>query len=255
MGGVLPMRRLFPLFLAALLCGQAFSQNTLTADEIIAKNIQARGGLNKLTGIKTMRATYATEEDGKPVRLVELHKRPDKLRRNISFGKTSVIIGYDGQTAWQFFSSRAKAPSPAPADLAQELKEEADFDGSLVNYKEKGVAIELIGKEKLNGKDVYNLKLTLKEGQLRNVYIDARNFLEVKETGSFQNGGKKVDFVILSKDYRPIQGIMFPFVIDQKSGDEENQITRLQKVELNVPIVDSVFAMSAAPSKTAKASK
>ena len=249
------MRRLFPLLLAALLCGQAFSQNTLTADEIIAKNIQARGGLNKLTGIKTTRAIYTSEEDGKPVRLVELHKRPDKLRRNISFGKTSVIFAYDGQTAWQFFSSQGKSPSLAPADLAQELKEEADIDGSLVNYKEKGIAIELIGKEKLNGKDVYNLKLTLKEGQLRNVYIDARTFFEVKETGSYQQAGKKVDFVILSKDYRPIQGIMFPFVIDQKSGDEESQITRLQKVELNVPIADSVFSMAAVPSQTPKAHK
>src|SRR5438067_5945915 len=249
------MCRLFLLLLVALLCGQAFSQNTPTADEIIAKNIQARGGLNKLTGIKTIRYTYATEEDGKPVRLVELHKRPDKLRRNISSGKNSVILAYDGQTAWQYFSSQGKSPSPAPSDFAQELKEEADIDGSLVNYKEKGSTVQLEGKEKLNGKDVYNLKLTLKEGQTRNIYIDARNFLEVKETGSFQNGGKKVDFVILSKDYRPIQGIMFPFVIDQKSGDEENQITRLQKVELNVPIADSVFSMAAVPSQTPKAHK
>jgi len=249
------MRRLFPLFLAALLCGQAFSQNTPTADEIIAKNIQARGGLNKLTGIKTLRTTYATEEDGKPVQLVELHKRPDKLRRNITFGKTSVIFAYDGQTAWQYFSSQGKGPSPAPADLAQELKEEADIDGSLVNYKEKGSSVELAGKEKLNGKDVYNLKLTLKEGQTRNIYIDARNFLEVKETGSYQQGGKKVDFTTLFKDYRPVQGTMFPYVIDQKTGDEENQITTLKKVELNVPIADSVFSMSSVPSGSAKAHK
>ena len=249
------MCRLFPLLLAALLCGQAFSQNTPTADEIIAKNIQARGGLNKLTGIKTIRYTYATEEDGKPVRLVELRKRPDKLRRNISFGKTSVIFAYDGQTAWQYFSSQGKSPSPAPSDFAQELKEEADIDGSLVNYKEKGSTVQMEGKEKLNGKDVYNLKLTLKEGQTRNIYIDARNFLEVKETGSFQQGGKKVDFINLFKDYRPVQGTMVPFVIDQKAGDEENQIATLKKIELNVPIADSVFAMSAVPSKTAKASK
>jgi outer membrane lipoprotein-sorting protein len=208
------MRELFLLLLVALLGGQASAQNTPTVDEIIAKNIQARGGMNKLAGIKTIRATYSTEEDGKPVRLVELHKRPNKLRRNLSLGGNTVV-----------------------------------FDGPLVNYKEKGSTVELLGKEKLNGKDVYNLKLTLKEGQVRNIYLDARSFLEVKETGFYQQAGKRVDFATVFKDYRPVQGIMFPFVTDQKAGDEENQSTYLKKVELNVPIADSVFSMSATPPK------
>jgi outer membrane lipoprotein-sorting protein len=243
------MRELFLLLLVALLGGQASAQNTPTVDEIIAKNIQARGGMNKLAGIKTIRATYSTEEDGKPVRLVELHKRPNKLRRNLSLGGNTVVFAHDGETAWQLFSSRGKNPSPAPPDLALELKEEADIDGPLVNYKEKGSTVELLGKEKLNGKDVYNLKLTLKEGQVRNIYLDARSFLEVKETGFYQQAGKRVDFATVFKDYRPVQGIMFPFVTDQKAGDEENQSTYLKKVELNVPIADSVFSMSATPPK------
>ena len=56
------------------------------------------------------------------------------------------------------------------------------MDGPLVNYKDKGSSLELVGKEKLNGRDVYNLTITLKEGQVRNIYLDARTFLEVKET-------------------------------------------------------------------------
>ena len=137
---------------------------------------------------------------------------------------------------------------PAPADLARELKEEADIDGPLVNYKEKSITIELVGKEKLKAKDVYNLKLTLKEGQVRNLYLDARTFLEVKETGSFEEAGKKIDFVNVFKDYRPVQGILFPFLVEAKSGDEENQSTYLKKIELNVPIQDSTFTMPATSS-------
>ncbi len=242
------MRRLFPLLLAAQLCGQAFAQNIPGIDEIIARNIQARGGMNKLTGIRTIRAVYSTEEDGKPIRLVEMQKRPHKLRRNISVGKNTIIFAYDGSTAWQFSSSRG-TPSPAPADLALELKEEADIDGSLVNYKEKGSTVELTGREKINGTDVYNLKITLREGQVRNIYLDARSFLEVKETGFYQQAGKRIDFVTIFRDYRPVEGILFPFVIEQKAGDEENQSTYLKKIELNLPIADSVFTMSAVPSK------
>jgi outer membrane lipoprotein-sorting protein len=234
------MRRSLPLLLGLFLV-RAFAQNPLTADDLIARNVQARGGMAKLAAIKTFRATYATEEDGKPVQLIELQKRPNKLRRNISIEKSSVVFAYDGQKAWQ--SSHGKPPAAAPADLALELKEEADIEGPLVNYKEKGSTLELVGKETLDGKDVYNLKLTLKEGQMRNVYLDAHSFLEVKETGSYSEGGKRIDFVTLLKDYRPAQGVLFPFLIEQKAGDEENQITHLKKIEINVPIADSVFAM------------
>jgi hypothetical protein len=241
------------LMIATLISLQAFAQNAPSVDEIVAKNINARGGMAKITAIKTLRATYTSEEDGKPVHLVELHKRPDKLRRNISTGGNTIVFGYDEITAWQLFSSQKKDASPAPPDLALELKEEADMDGPLVNYKDKGISLELVGKEKLNGSDVYNLKITLKEGQVRNTYLDARTFLEVKETGSFQAHGKKIGFVTLFKDYRPVQGVLFPYVIEQTTGDEEAQVTRLQKLEIDVPIADSVFTMpSAAPGKAPK---
>ena len=235
------------LMIATLISLQAFAQNAPSVDEIVGKNINARGGMAKITAIKTLRATYTSEEDGKPVRLVELHKRPDKLRRNISTGGNTIVFAYDGSTAWQVFSSQKKGASTAPPDLALELKEEADVDGPLVNYKEKGITLELAGKEKLNGKDVYNLKMTLKEGQVRNIYLDARTFLEVKETGSFEERGKKVDFVTLFKNYRPVQGVLFPYVIEQTTGDEEAQVTRLQKLEINMPIADSVFTMPSSP--------
>lgn len=237
------MRRLFPLLLAALLYLPASAQNTPTVDEIVAKNIQARGGMGKLAAIKTIRAIYATEEDGKPVRLVELQKRPSKLRRNISYAGNTIVFAYDGTSAWQF-DSRAKSPAPAPADLAAELKDEADIDGPLVNYQEKGSTVELMGKEKLDGKDVYNLKLSLKNGHASNIYIDAKSFLEVKETGFWEQGGKRVDFVALYKDYRPVQGVLFPFLVEQKTGDEESQSTYLKNINLNVPIADSQFTMA-----------
>lgn len=239
------MHRLSALLFAVLVYIPASAQNMPTAEEIVAKNIQARGGMSKLATVKTIRATYSTEEDGKPVRLVEMHKRPDKLRRNIVFEGNTIVFAYDGNSAWQF-DSRGKGPTATPPDLARELKEEADIDGSLVNYKEKGNTIELVGKEKLNGADVYNLKITLKDGRVRNLYLNGRSFLEVRETGFWEQGGKRVDYVTVFKNYRPVQGVLFPFLIEQKNGDEENQSVYLKKIELNVPIADSVFDINQA---------
>lgn len=239
------MHRLSVLLFAVLVYFPASAQNTPTVEEVVAKNIQARGGMTKFAAIKTIRATYTTEEDGKPVRLVELRKRPDKLRREIVFGGNTIVFVYDGNSAWQS-DSRGKGPTQTPPDLARELKVEADIDGYLVNYKEKGSTIELVGKEKLTGVDVYKLKITLKDGQVRNLYLNGRSFLEAKETGFWEQAGKRVDYVTVYKNYRPVQGVLFPFLVEQKSGDEENQSTYLRKIELNVPIADSVFDISKA---------
>lgn len=242
------MHRLSALLFVVLVSLPASAQTTPTVEQVIAKNIQARGGMSKLAAIKTIRATYTTEEDGKPVRVVELRKRPDKLRRDIVFAGNTIVFAYDGNSAWQS-DSRGKGPTQTPPDLARELKEEADIDGSLVNYKEKGSTIELVGKEKLNGADVYKLKITLKEGQVRNLYLDGRSFLEVRETGFWEQAGKRVDYVTVYKNYHPVQGVLFPFLIEQKNGDEENQSTYLKKIVVNLPIADSVFDInkSAAP--------
>ncbi len=241
------MRRLVPLLFGLFFC-RALAQNALTADDLVSRNIKARGGMARLAGIKTLRTTYATEEDGKPVQLIEVRKRPNLLRRDITFQGNTIIFAYDGKTAWQS-SSQAKGPSPVPAELALELKEEADFDGSMVNYKEKGSTVELVGKEKSGAKGVYNLKATSKEGHVVHVYLDAGNFLEVKETGSYKKAGKPVDYVTLSKDYRPVQGILFPFLVEQKENDEENQVVHVKKIEPNVRIVDSFFTMPATTSR------
>lgn len=233
------MRRVFPLLLAALLYLPASAQNTLTVDEIVAKVIETRGGMDKLAAIKTIRATYVSEQDGKPVMLVNLLKRPNKFRRDISYAGDTIIYGYDGNSAWQF-DSGAKSPTSAPADVAAELKKN-DIDGPLVNYKEKGNKIELIGNEKLGGKDVYNLKATLKDGHSSNIYIDAKSFIEVAEAGFRRRGGKRIDFVTLYKDCRLVQGILFPFLVEQKSSDGESGSLYLKKVEFNVPIPDFQF--------------
>ena len=133
----------------------------------------------------------------------------------------------------------------------EELKsmpDEADLDGPLVDYKAKGSQVELIGKEDLDGKPVYRLKLTSRDGEARTYLIDAATFLTTKWEGLRKIGDQQFPWESSLSDYREIEGLKFPFKIDQGSpGTDFRQTLTIEKVELNPKIDDSHFAKPSAP--------
>ena len=224
-----------------------------TADEVVAKALQARGGADKLKSIKSMRITGSVAVQGESLPFVQLQKRPNKLRRDLTLQGITLSRGFDGQNGWEKTPVQGSSESTVNVLKGQELDElrtEADFDGTLMGYKEKGYKIELTGKEAVDGKDTYRLKVTLKDGVVRNIFIDAASFLEVKVAGTTQRDGVAMDFELVLSDYRKVDGIMFPFSFEdrQPSGGPANQKLSLEKVEFNIAIDDSSFALPATAS-------
>jgi hypothetical protein len=122
----------------------------------------------------------------------------------------------------------------------------------LVDYKEKGHTVELIGKEDMEGTPVYKLKLTLKNGDVRNIYIDAENYLELKLTSKRKTPGGEVDVDQFLGNYKSVNGMMFAFSIDNKvNGQSVNTIT-IDKIELDSPIDEALFKMPAKPAEKPK---
>jgi hypothetical protein len=153
--------RLAPAILALLaLPVVALAQ---TADELIEKNIDARGGAARLKGISTLRIvrTYGTFGANIPVTITK--KREGLHRTDQSLpGRPTVVRGLDATGAWESINGKV---TRRPADQEAELRElDADFDGFLVDYKAKGHAVEYVGRERAGGIDTYKLKVTLKSG-------------------------------------------------------------------------------------------
>jgi hypothetical protein len=225
-----------------------------TADEIVAKALQARGGADKLKSLKSMRITGSVAIQGESMGFVQLQKRPNKLRQDLSVqGVTLLSRGFDGEHGWKKAPVQDSSESAVNVLQGQELEDfrtEADFDGILMGYKEKGYKLELSGKEPVDGKNAYRLKITMKDGLVRNIFIDAATFLEVKVAGTTQREGVAIDFELMLSDYRSVDGIMFPFSFEdrQLSGGAANQKLVLEKVEFNIAIDDSTFAVPAAAS-------
>lgn len=226
-----------------------------TVDEIIAKHVQAIGGMEKMQAQKTRRATGKLSFPGGleiPITLVQ--KRPEMFRANITFQGMDVIQAYNGKTGWQIDPTQGKKTAePLSEDDLKEAKENADFDGPLVNYKEKGNTVELVDKEDVDGTPAYKLKVTLKSGDVKYIYLDADAYVPIKEESKRTIRGAEREIESSIGDYKEEGGVMMPHSVESKpKGATQSQKLTIDSVEINPEIPDSYFQMPAATAPAAE---
>lgn len=237
------MRRVVALWFSLMvgLCAAASAQ---TVDEVIQKNIQARGGMEKLKAITSLRVTGKVHTEGMQIPLRIQFKRPGMVRAEASVQGLSFVKAYDGETAWQIDAFEGKPDAEkAPDDEAKSIIDMGDLDGPLVDYKLKGNTVELLGKEELEATPVYKLKVTRKNGDVIFIYIDCQSYLELKASAKRKEQGKEFVEDEYYSDYKPVNGVMVAHSIETRvNGQPEDQIT-FDKVEVNVAIDDAIFKM------------
>jgi hypothetical protein len=224
----------------------ALASHSQTADELIAKNIQARGGGDKMKAIKTIRMTGRFEGGGGFTASVgQENMRPNLVRDTFSLQGMTMIQAYDGTTGWQVrpFGGK-KDPQLMGEDDLRDLLLDADFDGPLVDYKEKGSTVEYLGHDVVDGDDALRLKVTLKNGDIIYDYLDPDTFIEIRrEVQQFIRGSQR-DKVFEFGSYKPVAGVMYPFSIAQgPKNDPTEQIVTVQKMEANVKIDPADFML------------
>ncbi|MGA9389805.1 MAG: hypothetical protein WBV69_05095 [Candidatus Sulfotelmatobacter sp.] len=234
------------IVLVAVCCFATFSLSQ-TADELIAKNIHAKGGMEKIKAIKTLRMTGKFEGGGFVAATSQENQRPNLVREALTLQGMTAVQAYDGTTGWQIqpFGGK-KDPELMGEDDLRDLLLDADFDGPLVDYKEKGNTVEYLGHDTVDGDDALRLKVTLKNGDILYYYLDPDTFIEIrKEIQQFIRGSVR-ERVMGYGSYKPVLGVMFPFSISQgtKSNPEAQTVT-VQKMEANVPIDPADFALPA----------
>jgi len=236
------------------LCGSA-----QTVDDVIAKNIQTRGGLEKLHTVQSVRLTAKFSQGSFLAAYVQENKRANKVREELIIQGMAQVQAYDGKSGWQInpFGGR-KDPELMSEDDTKSLVVDADIEGPLVDYKQKGHKAELVGHDSVEGTDCFKIKLTMKNGDIRYYYLDADSYLELKfETQSTIRGAVQYNDTFLG-DYEEVGGIYFPFSIETAEvGTENRQSFTVEKVELNVPLEDAKFSMPAgkAEAKSAAVTK
>jgi outer membrane lipoprotein-sorting protein len=230
-----------------IVCGSAVL-GAQTAEELVARNLEAKGGIEKIKAIKSYRRSGKFQQGNLTAQVSEEAKAPDNLRQMITIQGLTEIQAYDGSTGWQIspFEGR-REPEKLGEDDLRDLSEEADFYGPLVDYKAKGNTVEYLGHDLVDGDDVFRLKVTLKNGDIYYYYLDPDTYIEIRtERQQFIRGAVRESQTDLGS-YKQVNGVFFPFSITSGPKDRPKSTVTIEKMEANVNIPESAFKMPSTP--------
>lgn len=223
------------------------SRSSLTAEQIVSRNVAARGGLKAWRAVKTLKISGTMEAGGKKnteLPFVLEMKRPHRSRLEIRFrGQTAVQV-YDGKQGWKVrpFLGRNDAEPFSPAE-AKAASGWAELDGPLVDYVRKGTKITLDGQGAVSGHKAYKLVVTMNNGTQRRIWVDASSFLELKIDGDPKRlDGTMHHVSVYYRDYKTEGGLttprLFETVVDGARGSHKMHI---EQVVVNPPMADGIF--------------
>ena len=226
--------------LALFICVPAARAQTV--DEIVAKNIEAKGGAEKLKGTNSVRMSGTATVQGQVVPMMTLAKRPNMMRNELEIAGQKMVQAFDGTSMWMMIPGMPAQEVPA-GPQTEFFKRNSQFDPVFIDYKEKGHKIELQGKETEGGKEVYHLLVTQKDAPVTHYYIDAATGLETKTVTDIDLPEMKGKMEIRMSDYRNIDGRMIPFAMTHIVNGNTVAEMKFEKVEFNVPVEDTLFKL------------
>lgn len=215
-----------------------------TADEIVAKHVEAMGGSDKWKAVKAMEMNNKFTVQGMDIASKTVIVSGKSLRTDISVMGQEIISAIDGETGWAqqpAMMGGTGEPEDMPGAMIKESRKQVYLGGSLMNYKENGSTIELVGKEKLEGIDVYHLKLTEKAGDVTNLFISTSNYYVLKSAGKRNIQGKEIDAEVNFSNFKQVEGLTFPYTMETASPMGGMMTIETDSIKLNPKIDESIF--------------
>ncbi len=236
-----------------ILCSFCLAQ---TVDDIIQKNLEARGGLDKIKAIKTTKLNGKMILGDFEMRIMMWHQKPNMMKMVSLIGDKKITFAFDGQIAWQISPlTGGEDPQEVTGEQAEMVKENADmFDEPFIDYKKKGFKIELVGKEDMEGTEVYKLKLTKKSNQEIFYFIDSEAYIELKTQMIRKTAdGQEMNIETYFGEFKEVNGVMYPHSMKIKANGADRGNIVLESIETNVQLDENFFKMP--PKKTAAPAK
>ena len=221
-----------------------------TADELAAKNVEAKGGIDSIHAIRSLRLTghMRVQQDTLELGFVTLVKQPGAVRYEASLQGLTQVQAFDGTQAWQInpFQGR-KDPEKLSADDAKGLGEDAaDFAGPLVDYQAKGYTLDYLGTEDIDGTEAHKLRVTRPNGDVTYVYLDPDYFLELRTVNRRIEHGIPIETITDYGDYEKVNGVYLAFAQESyHKGSSARQKLQVDKAEANVAADKSMFEFPA----------
>jgi len=255
----------------------------LTVAQILDKHAAARGGLQAWKAVQTLQMSGKMEagrgdNDKRAAKMIAMTReaggkgssadvaaanadpdadkqiqlpftldlgRPNRSRLEIEFdGKTAIQV-FDGEHGWKYrpFLNR-KDVEPFTKDEANAEAARGEIEGPLIDYAAKGTKVELEGSDLVEASPAYRLKVTPKGGTAKHIWIDAKSFLDVKLEGLPRRmDGRMHPVYVYQSDFRPVQGVIIPFVLETKvDGYPDAHKALVEKAAVNPSLDPAIFA-------------
>jgi hypothetical protein len=220
----------------------------LTAEQIVEKNVSARGGLEAWRKIQTMVWLGHMQSEHAPAPITQFvlqQQRPNKMRFEINaMGERSIRV-FDGIRGWKLrpgHTGRPDVQTYTPQEVTYAFRS-SGIDGPLIDYQAKGNTVSLEALDEIEGRSAYRLAVTLPSGETDHVWVDAQTFLEVRyDRPSYSAGSKPATVSVFYRDFKPIEGLQIPMTIETPaaSGQAPDKMV-IERVTLNTPMGDNAF--------------
>lgn len=220
----------------------AGSASAQTVDEIVALHYESRGGKEAWEAIQTQRMTGTIYTQGIEIAMVSLSKRPHLMRQELHLeipgtGPMEIVNVFDGTTAWSLNPMMGSSSFQEVTGLeAQGIRDQSAFDSPVMNYRERGYTVEIVGRTDIGGRVAHHLRITRPDEPVMHFYIDAVTGSELR----IETEGPAPTSVTLS-DHRPLAGgVLMPHHITIEQGGMQSEVV-VTAVEFNVPVGDDAF--------------
>jgi outer membrane lipoprotein-sorting protein len=237
------MRTLFVVILAIVFLSPLVQAQSV--DDIIKNNLEAKGGVEKINALKSAKITGKLMMQTFEMPYTMWFQKPNQVKMEMVFQGTTMIMAYDGNIAWQISPfTGSNDPEELTGDQAEQMKDTGEMmDEPFIDYKKKGHKIELVGKEDMEGTEVFKLKLTRKDGQEIYYFLDAEAFIELKTTTiRKKQDGTEITIDTIFGDFKPVAGVMMPHSMSFNFNQQEMSMT-MDAAEPNVELPGDFFSM------------
>jgi outer membrane lipoprotein-sorting protein len=233
------MKKNLFFFMLFLMAGALVQAQDLT--QVLDDYFKATG-MDKFSKVKTVEMKAKMSQMGMELPMTIKIKKPDKFRMEMEIQGQKVVTAYDGEHGWTI----APWVSPEPQDLAgeqlEQAKEQADLQGDLWEWEKKGHKATLMGKEDLEGTEVYKVKLVKKNGDVQYYYIDTDSNMLLKTVSTVKQNGQEMEVESIMGNYKDFDGIIVPTSIENKvKGTNQSGNIEIESMKFDVDMPDSLF--------------
>jgi len=233
------MKRTLVAFFILLIAASVNVAQAQTLQDVLNKHFEAIGQ-DKLLEKETYEIEATVSQMGMEIPMVMKMKRPNKFRMEMEMQGQTMIQAYNGEKGWMLAPWVSSDPQDLSGPQLEQAMEQADIDGELYNYNEKGYTAELLGKEFMGDDEVFNIKLTGDDGVEKNYYIGTDDYLVKKVVGKVNAQGQEVTVEQIMSDYEKIDGVMVATKIESKSPMGSATIN-FENMKFGASLDESIF--------------